>query len=109
MANVFRNIVFQEIFTLLPDIVDVALNSSLPVYKFITVPYGLKMTRQNSLECSNLEELLRCLTVSSWKHQNLENFNMILTHLFPMDPFSTPRKRLMFSGGRERVHWKRIG
>lgn len=56
---------FQEIFTLLPDIVDVVLNSSLPVYTFITVPYGLKMNRHNSLECSDLEELISCLTVST--------------------------------------------
>ena len=34
---------------------------------------------------------------------------MILTHLLPMDPFSILRKRLMFSGGRERVHWERMG
>ena len=38
-----------------------------------------------------------------------------LTHLFPMHPFSTPeniRKPcgfFMFLGGRERVHWERMG
>ena len=37
------------------------------------------------------------------------------TPLFLMHPFSTPRKHektegfLMFSGGRERVHWKQMG
>ena len=30
-----------------------------------------------------------------------------LTHLFPMHPSSTPWVFLMFSGGRERVHWER--
>ena len=35
---------------------------------------------------------------------------IILTHSFPMHPFSTPWKTcgfLMFSGGRERLHWER--
>ena len=38
-----------------------------------------------------------------------------LTHSFPMQPFSAPeniRKPygvLMFSGGRERIHWERMG
>ena len=41
-----------------------------------------------------------------------------LTHSFPMHPFSTsppsenirkPYGFLMFSGGRERVHWERMG
>ena len=39
----------------------------------------------------------------------------MLTHLFPMHPFSSPeniRKPygfLMFSGGRERMHWEEMG
>ena len=38
---------------------------------------------------------------------------IILTHLFPMYPFSTPESTrkpygfLIFSGGRERVHWNK--
>ena len=44
----------------------------------------------------------------------MENqFTVPLTHSFPVHPFSTPLKHLpeniytlMFSGGRERVHWK---
>ena len=32
-----------------------------------------------------------------------------LTHSFPMPPFSTHFGFLMFSGGRERVHWERMG
>ena len=40
------------------------------------------------------------------------SYVVLLTHLFPMHPSSTPRKHqktfsfLMFSGDRERVHWK---
>ena len=38
-------------------------------------------------------------------------FIVPLTHLFPMHPFSTPWKLegfLMFSAGRERMHWKQM-
>ena len=43
----------------------------------------------------------------------IHSFSMHLTHSFPMHPFSTPWKHLktfvMFSGGRERVHWENMG
>ena len=32
-----------------------------------------------------------------------------LTYLFPMNPFSTPFGFLMFSWGREMVHWQQMG
>ena len=35
-----------------------------------------------------------------------------LADLFPMHPFSTPwrrQKTIMFSGGRENVHWEQMG
>ena len=40
-------------------------------------------------------------------------YRPLLTYLFPLHPFSTPWKHqkifgfLMFSGGREKVHWER--
>ena len=45
----------------------------------------------------------------------INNLRIILTHSFPMHLFSTPeniRKPqvfLMFSGGREKVHWEQMG
>ena len=52
------------------------------------------------------------LTISCFGKRTL---HILLTHSFPMHPFSTPRNIrkplafLMFSGGRERVHWERMG
>ena len=34
---------------------------------------------------------------------------LLLTHLFPMHLFSTPYSFLMSLGGREKVHWERMG
>ena len=64
---------------------------------------------------------MKCKTGLKWVNENDVSVNM-LTHLFPMRLFSTPphptppqkkqkkpRKSpgsLMFSGGRERVHWE---
>ena len=45
--------------------------------------------------------------------QKLQIFMIsVLTHSFPIDPFSTPwknQKTLRFPGGREKVHWERMG
>ena len=46
-------------------------------------------------------------TFMVWQRLNSESF--ILTHLFPMHPCSLPPEDMMFSGGRERVHWEQMG
>ena len=57
---------------------------------------------------------------SEWSHSiliiNIGNFSKFqkLTHLFPTHPFSTPLKTSENltgggEGGRERVHWERMG
>ena len=39
----------------------------------------------------------------------VELLSSMLTHSFPMHPFSTPFLYLLFSGGRERMHWEQVG
>ena len=50
----------------------------------------------------------------SFKFNHLEHMHSYnwLTHSFPMHPFSTPwkhQKTVRFSGGRENVHWEKMG
>ena len=59
------------------------------------------------------------LTVVAYKITNSISYSKTLenlTHSFPTHPFSTPPENirkpycfLMFSGGRERVHWEQTG
>ena len=52
---------------------------------------------------------LRCFSTSSIRLCRISEQHPILTHLFPIHPFSTPYGFLRFSGGRERVHWEQEG
>ena len=59
--------------------------------------------------------LYKCKFASICKHLWVNLTLSCLTHSFPIHPFSTPPHNpkpygfLMFSGGRERVHWEQMG
>ena len=67
----------------------------------------------------NRISLVECMIKSTKAYEstakNLFNFEISLIHLLQMQPFSTPWKIrksygfLMFTGGREREHWERMG
>ena len=55
-----------------------------------------------------------CSHSSAFKHDIKNIWNVLLIHLFAVHPFFTPENirtlyGFLFSGGRERMHWERMG